>query len=268
MHETASVIVSKYSGEFPRTLSGLCSLPGIGRSTAGSILAAAWDEPAPILDANVRRVLSRFHGVNGPDPTKVTERKMWELATLHTPQENGRNYNQAIMDFGALWCKLTDPKCSQCPVSSYCIAFQKGQVANFPNRKRESSLRTATIRCCVVFDQHFDCLLRQRGSSGTYSRMWDTPEVAENVEPRSFLGQMNLPTSNISLLENVHTNTYRISNQRVTEELTIAKYSIPAMELGTPSNTRWTPMCSLGSVGLPVRAMQRIQLAKTLVESK
>lgn len=268
MHETAHVIVSKYSGEFPRTLSELCSLPGIGRSTAGSILAAAWDEPAPILDANVRRVLSRFHGVNGPDPTKVPERKMWELAALHTPKENGRNYNQAIMDFGALCCTLTNPECSQCPLSSNCIAHQNGQVAEYPRRTRETSLRTVTIKCCVVFDQHFDCLLRLRGSSGTYSRMWDTPEVTDDSEPQALLRQMNLPTSNIYLFDNVHTKTYRISNQRVTEELTIAKYSVPSMELGTPSNTRWTPMRSLRSVGLPVRAMQRIQLAKTLVESK
>ena len=263
-----NVIVSKYSGEFPRTLSELCALPGIGRSTAGSILAAAWDEPAPILDANVRRVLSRFHGVNGPDSTKVTERKMWDLAALHTPQENGRNYNQAIMDFGALWCTLTNPKCSQCPLSSNCIALQKDQVDKFPRRKQETSLRTTTIRCCVVFDQHFDCLLRQRGPAGTYSRMWDTPEIADNIELQALLLQMNLPTSNISLFDNVHTITYRISNQRVTEEVTIAKYSVPSTKLGTPSNTRWTPMRSLKNVGLPVRTLQRIQLAKTLVESQ
>ena len=268
MHESASIIVSKYSGKIPQTLSELCALPGIGRSTAGSILAAAWDEPAPILDANVRRVLSRFHGVNGPDPTKVTERKMWELAASHTPQKHGRDYNQAIMDFGALWCTSTNPRCTQCPLKSKCIAYQNGQVTEFPRRRLETSLRTTSIRCCVVFDQYFDCLLRQRGSSGTYSQMWDTPEVSDSIKPQTLLRQMNLPTSNICMFENVHSNTYRISNQKVTEELTVAKYSVPSMELGTPSNTRWTPMRLLNRVGLPVRAMQRIQLAKTLVESK
>ena len=268
MHETAKVIVTKYAGEFPRSLTELCALPGIGRSTAGSILAAAWNEPAPILDANVRRVLSRFHGVNGPDPTKVSERKMWELATSHTPKTNGRDYNQAIMDFGALWCTLTNPRCAQCPLKSKCIAHRNGQVTEFPRTRRETSLCTTTIRCCVVFDQHFDCLLRQRASSGTYAGMWDTPEVAENSKPQLLLSQMKLPLSNMSLFDCVQTKTYRISNQRVTEELTIAKYSVPAKELGTPSRTRWTSLRSLSRLGLPVRAMQRIQLARTIVETK
>jgi len=268
MSRTADVIVSDYSGKFPKTVSELCSLPGIGRSTAGSIVAAVWNEPATILDANVRRVLSRFHGVNGPDATKVSERDMWNLAESHTPKKSVRDYNQAVMDFGALWCKASSPKCNECPLTSNCVAYQSDQISRFPATKKSAPLHRKTIRPCVVFDQHFDCLLRQRESSGTYARMWDTPEVGDLVRPQNFLLQLNLPKSNVCLFEGVHTNKYRISNQQVTEELTVAKYNLPSKTLGTPSNTRWIPFRLLTRVGLSVRTMQRIELAKSLVETK
>lgn len=268
MHETAGVIANKHSGQFPRTISDLCELPGIGRSTAGAIVAATWDEPAPIVDANVRRVLSRFHGVNGPNSTKITESKLWELAESHTPRENCRNYNQAIMDFGALWCTRTNPQCSECPLKTNCVANRNDQVTEFPAGKRATPVRATTLRVCVVFDQHFDCLLRQRGALGVYAGMWDTPEVPDCTQPKAFLRQMKLPSSSMSLFDIAHTETYRISNQQITEELSIAKYSVPSKELNIPANTRWTPYRSLNSIGLPVRTMQRIQLAKSLVESK
>lgn len=268
MYRTADVIVREYSGKFPKTVSELCSLPGIGRSTAGSIVAAVWNEPATILDANVRRVLSRFHGVNGPDATKISEREMWKLAESHTPQKRARDYNQAVMDFGALWCKVSNPKCNECPLISNCVAYQTDQVSDFPTTKKSAPLQRKTIRPCVVFDQDFNCLLRQRESTGTYAFMWDTPEVADLVQPQNFLLQLSLPKSNVRLFEGVHTNAYRISNQQVTEKLTVAKYNISSKTLGTPLNTRWTAFRSLTRVGLPVRTMQRIKLAKSLVETK
>ncbi len=268
MCRTADVIVKEFSGKFPKTVSELCSLPGIGRSTAGSIVAAVWNEPATILDANVRRVLSRFHGVNGPEASKISERDMWKLAEAHSPTKSARDYNQAVMDFGALWCKVSNPKCTECPLISNCVAYQTDQVSRFPATKKSASLHYRTIRPCVVFDQHFDCLLRQRKSSGTYACMWDTPEVENSVQPQTFLLQMNLPKSSVCLFEGVHTNGYRISNQQISEKLTVAKYNIPSKTLGTPSNTRWTPYRSLESVGLPVKTMQRIQLAKSLVETE
>ncbi|MXW06939.1 MAG: A/G-specific adenine glycosylase [Gammaproteobacteria bacterium] len=267
LHRTADVIVKEYSGEFPKTVSELRSLPGIGRSTAGSIVSAVWNEPAAILDANVRRVLSRFHGVNGPEATKISERELWKLAESHTSIESSRDYNQGIMDFGALWCKVSNPKCNECLLNSNCVAYQTGQVSKFPAKKRNAPLRCTTFRPCVVFDQHFDCLLRQRESSGTYAQMWDTPELGNIVQPQTFLRQLNLPNSNLRLFDIAHTNTYRISNQQVTEKLAVAKYNVPSKNLGTPSHTRWTPFRSLKRLGLPVRAMQRIQLAKSFVEN-
>ena len=268
MHEAAAVILQEHAGKFPRTISELSSLPGIGRSTAGSILASAWNISAPILDANVRRVLARFHGVNGPAATKVTERQLWELTESHTPKHNSRSYNQAIMDFGALWCTRTNPNCTQCPLGTNCFAYQKNQVAEFPAKKIGAPVHLTTIRPCVVFDLSFACLLRQRACSGIYAEMWDTPEITEGTQPKVLLRQLHLPDTGFTLLEGAHTGSYRISNQKITEKLTIAKYNISSIELSTPSNAQWTPFKLLRSVGLPVKTMQRIELARAVVESK
>ena len=268
MHEAAGIIVQKHAGQLPNTMSDLQALPGIGRSTAGSILASAWDISAPILDANVRRVLSRYHGVNGPNDTRITERQLWELAESHTPPQDSRVYNQAIMDFGALWCTQRNPKCAQCPVMAKCTAYQRNQVVEFPASPTSTPVHLTTLSACVVFDSSFACLLRLRGATGTYAHMWDSPELPTDTKVRIFLKQLQLPTSDFTLLERVHEYCYRISNQRVSEKLTIAKYNIPSIELGTPINTQWTSYSSLGSVGLPVRTMQRIELAKNVVESR
>lgn len=268
MHEAACIVVKKYAGKFPKTVSELCSLPGIGRSTAGSILASAWNIPAPILDANVRRVLSRYHGVNGSDSKKSTEGDLWLIAESHTPQLKARIYNQAIMDFGATWCTLSDPQCTRCPISPNCAAYQLDQVAEFPAKKSRSLAHLTTIRPCVVFDKNFACLLRQRGSSGLYATMWDTPDLAKSRQPRAMLRQLQFPTKGVNLLVDVSSGSYRISNQKITEELTIAKYHVASHELGTPANMHWKPFRALSGIGLSVRTMQRIELAKALVESK
>lgn len=268
MHETANLIVSKYAGCFPRTISELCTLPGIGRTTAGSILATAWNIPAPILDANVRRVLSRYHGVNGPTSTRVTDRELWRLAEEHTPQSNARSYNQAIMDFGALWCKRSVPNCQSCPLSTACIAFKNDQVGDFPGRRNDLIARPTNIRPCVVFDHDFDCLLLTRGSSGIYANMWDTPDMGSSRGPTGLLQQLYLPCKNVDLMIDAASYQYQISNKKIYETLSIAKYNISSIELGTPSNARWTPMDLLNTAGLSVRSLQRIELAKALVESE
>lgn len=268
MHKAAGIVVNEYAGHFPKTVSELCSLPGIGRSTAGSMLASMWNMPAPILDANVRRVLSRYHGVNGPDSTKCTEREMWRLAESHTPDEHGRTYNQAIMDFGAMWCTRSNPKCAQCPIGANCTAYQSDKVSEFPAKKSGTLSHVTTIRPCVVFDRDFACLLRQRAPSGIYATMWDTPELTQNTHPKALLQQMEFPIKGVNLQVNVSTCNYRISNQKVNEALTIAKYNVPSNELGTPANRRWIPFHLLRSAGLSVRTMQRIELAKSRLESQ
>src|SRR5215813_5056202 len=112
LHRAAQICVERHGGELPRDFDALAALPGIGRSTAGAILAQAHGLRHPILDGNVKRVLARLHGVRGWPGAARTQAQLWTFAELHTPAERVADYTQAIMDLGATVCTRTRPHCA------------------------------------------------------------------------------------------------------------------------------------------------------------
>ena len=104
LHRCAQLCVEQHNGDLPHSFEALAALPGIGRSTAGAILAQAFGHSYPILDGNVRRVLARFHGVHGWPGQSIVQAELWRLAGQHTPESRAADYTQAIMDLGALVC--------------------------------------------------------------------------------------------------------------------------------------------------------------------
>jgi A/G-specific adenine glycosylase len=129
LHATARTIVRKYKGRFPRRVEELEDLPGIGRYTAGAVASFAYEQPAPILDTNVRRVLDRFFVLRRGSTPTATERRLWGLAEAVIPNGNAWTMNQALMDFGAMVCTARNPKCPRCPVGSLCAFCQRGKSA-------------------------------------------------------------------------------------------------------------------------------------------
>ena len=112
LHRCAQILYETRGGRFPKTVAQLSQLPGIGRSTAGAILSLSMKIPAPILDGNVKRVLTRFHAIEGWAGKTDIQNKLWEIATRFTPDQHVNHYNQAMMDLGATICTRTQPKCS------------------------------------------------------------------------------------------------------------------------------------------------------------
>ena len=115
LHRTAQLCVERHGGELPSDFEALIALPGIGRSTAGAILAQAFNRRHAILDGNVKRVLARFHGIDRWPGETATENRLWTLAEAHTPNERIADYTQAIMDLGASVCVRAKPRCDACP---------------------------------------------------------------------------------------------------------------------------------------------------------
>ena len=122
LHKAAGLVAAG-GGALPTTQAGLEALPGVGRSTAGAILALAMGRAAPILDGNVKRVLARFHGVGGAPNAPETLRAFWGHAKAHTPQTRTAEYTQAIMDLGATLCTRHAPGCPACPLAKRCAAL-------------------------------------------------------------------------------------------------------------------------------------------------
>jgi A/G-specific adenine glycosylase len=162
LHCTAKIIAHEYDGRFPTDFDTLVSLPGIGRSTAGAILALACDERHPILDGNVKRVLTRFHAVSGWPGTTEVERQLWILAERYTPYDNVAQYTQAIMDLGAMICIRRNPHCDKCPVSKECIARIQANQHKFPTPKPRKTLPVRKTVFAILENDQGEILLEQR----------------------------------------------------------------------------------------------------------
>ena len=128
----ARAVVAQHGARVPDTFDELHALPGIGRSTAGAILAQARGARFPILDGNAKRVLARYHAVEGWPGDGAVQEELWLLAERHTPHERVADYTQAIMDLGATLCTRARPACTVCPLSDTCAACRAGTQATYP----------------------------------------------------------------------------------------------------------------------------------------
>lgn len=130
LHAAARTVAEQRGGRFPRRLEEMMALPGVGRYTAGAVVSFAHGEAAPVLDTNVRRVLSRVFVRRRPaSPTKL-DRRLWALAEAAIPRGRAWEFNQSLMDFGATVCTARKPKCGGCPMQSLCAFFERAENAN------------------------------------------------------------------------------------------------------------------------------------------
>jgi A/G-specific adenine glycosylase len=185
LHKTAQIIHEKYQGIFPLDYQQVLALPGIGRSTAGAILAISALQQHPILDGNVKRILSRHFAIEGTQDNPKTTEQLWDLSNKMTPQKRVNHYTQAIMDLGATLCTRTKPKCSICPIARTCKAFIQNQVLKYPGRRTKSkqtrTLKTTTLLMLVQLKPQL-ILLEKRPVKGIWGGLWSLPECPINVD--------------------------------------------------------------------------------------
>jgi len=178
LHRAAQQVRDQHAGRFPDDFEQLLALPGIGRSTAGAILALSVGQRHAILDGNVKRVLARHAAIEGwPGKTEVAA-KLWQRAELCTPQHRVAEYTQAIMDLGATLCTRSKPRCEECPVAADCVARRSDRTADFPGRKARAvkPLRSTTMVLAVRNDAVY---LERRPAAGIWGGLWSLPEVAD-----------------------------------------------------------------------------------------
>ena len=176
LYRAALIIVEQFGGEFPRQFEQILSLPGVGLSTASAICALAYHERRAILDGNVRRVLARYSGIEGWSGNRKVEMQLWRKAEELLPQRDIARYTQAQMDLGAMLCTRNKPKCSVCPVSMDCIAFNSGRVGELPTPRPR---RTVPERHCtfLLIMSGRDILLEKRSPLGIWGGLWCLPQL-------------------------------------------------------------------------------------------
>ncbi len=176
LHAAAKLIMKEHDGELPDSLDRLMQLPGIGRSTAGAILALAHGQRCSILDGNVKRVLARYHACGGWPGESAVLRKLWALAEQHLPDQDISLYTQAIMDLGATVCRRR-PDCTVCPVATGCQARASGNQHAYPGRKSVRKKEQRNVIMLIARLPDGSVYLERRPPRGIWGGLWSFPEI-------------------------------------------------------------------------------------------
>jgi len=188
----AQILMRDHGGRFPAEIEAVNALPGIGRSTAGAILALSRGQRHPILDGNVKRVLGRVFGIAGDPGSADVLAQLWLRAEACTPRTAVAAYTQAIMDLGATVCTRARPACTACPMPDLCVAAREGRQHELPGRKAK---RTRAVREAVLLlvetevDTGRAILLERRPSSGVWGGLWSPPQFADELTALAWAGR-------------------------------------------------------------------------------
>ena len=186
LHKAAQIITTQHNGIFPDRIDDVIALPGIGKSTAGAILAFSKNQRHAILDGNVKRVLCRYYAIEGFPGKRQIELRLWDLADKNTPAKNVGQYTQAIMDLGATVCLRKQPQCDDCPLVDSCAAKMQGIQCELPSPKPKKSKPTKQTLMLVINNEQSEVLLEKRPSTGIWGGLWSFPQCSIDTDINQF----------------------------------------------------------------------------------
>ncbi len=244
LHRAAAEILSTHGGELPESLEALMALPGIGRSTAGAILALSRGQRHPILDGNVKRVLARVHLVEDAAESSAGLKRLWALSEAATPDTRVAAFTQAIMDLGATVCIHANPDCAHCPLSDGCGAFVAGRTSEIPAARRRAPRRLKRTHMLIAMSGG-RVLLERRPQQGIWGGLWAPPEFADEDAVAGFIAGRygDAPFRRLATVPHAFTH-FDLDIEPWLVEL--SKHQDIA-----EGEARWQELASLADVGLP-----------------
>lgn len=261
LHKSAKIIHETYQGKFPEDIDEVIALPGIGRSTAGAILSLALNKHHAILDGNVKRVLARCYQVQGHAGQAIYEKTLWPITNALTPKEGVANFNQAMMDLGAMVCTRSKPTCDVCPLQNTCLANASSEQAHYPQKKPKKIIpEKHTIMVIPRVDQKV--LMEKRPPAGIWGGLWCFLEVSSADELPELLAKLNLKaTTQLALDKFRHTFSHFHLD---IEPIVIDCTKLPAKEISENNTLQWYNLATTASVGLAASTKKLIKQLEQL----
>lgn len=264
LHAAAQRCVERHDGDLPRDIDALTALPGIGRSTAAAILAQAWGERFAILDGNVKRVFSRYHGVAGWPGQPAIEKQLWALAEAQLPQQRLADYTQAQMDLGATLCTRSNPACVLCPLQHGCVARREGRVAELPTRKPGKVLPQRHAHVLWLEDGRGHVLLQRRPPAGIWASLWTLPQADDADTARTwFDAQLR---GDFTAGETLPTIAHAFSHYKLALQPLRWRGIVARAHMRDNDDLRWVPREQLARLGMPAPIRTLLESASPSTE--
>lgn len=255
LHKSAKIIRDQYQGEFPDEIEQVIALPGIGRSTAGAILSLSLHKHHAILDGNVKRVLARCYMVQGHAGQAIYEKTLWPITEALTPADGVANFNQAMMDLGAMICTRSKPSCTTCPISSGCLAYACNEQTNYPQKKPKKKIpEKHTIMVIPRVNQQV--LMEKRPPSGIWGGLWCFLEISDITQLNALLDTLNLKQKTTTALDKFR-HTFSHFHLDI-EPVIIDCDELPAKEISENNTLQWYNLTTNASVGLAASTQKLI----------
>lgn len=252
LHAAARRCVELHGGELPRDFDALHALPGIGRSTAGAILAQAWGDRLAILDGNVKRVFARRHGIHGWPGTPAMEKQLWALADAQlagVPAGRMADYTQAQMDFGATCCTRSSPACLACPLGDGCVALGAGLVHALPTPRPGKVVPEREAIALVLENSRGELLLQRRPPTGIWASLWTLPQADTEAQLRQwFADEVH---GDYDAAEAMPPIVHAFSHYRLHLQPLRLRKVAPRPGVRDNADLRWIGRAELASLGLP-----------------
>jgi A/G-specific adenine glycosylase len=268
LHRAARVLVATHGGTFPRDLAAVRELPGIGRYTAGAIVSIAFDLPAPILEANTVRLLSRLLAFQGDPASTAGQRLLWQAAESLLPRKQAGAFNQALMELGSLVCTPRAPGCDGCPAQLLCGARLQGLVEELP-RLRAKAPSTPVREAAIVIRRGGQVFIRRRTEGERWAGLWDFPrfaiasqhegDLSEELvaRTRELTGMTILPGDRLATLK------HGVTRFRITLECFAAKVVAGRPKKSLPEQCDWVQPAELANYPLSTTGRKISRLLET-----
>jgi len=254
--KTAKICMTQHNAELPQTPEVLATLPGIGESTANAIYSQAYDQPAVILDGNVKRVLARYLAIEGWPGKSAIHRQMWNAAAQLLPAKRGADYTQAIMDLGATVCTRNKPLCDQCPVKQSCQAHVTGTVEQFPHPRPGLKITKKSLQMLILIDKNGNVLLERRPPVGIWGGLWSLPSDDDGCSVTQRLGLENQALTPLTTMQ------HQLTHMQMTIHPLIGHAELLSDGVECSPDQRWFSQQEWPELGLPrpVRDLLQIHL--------
>lgn len=221
LHATAKYIAYELNGEFPNNYKELLKLKGVGDYTAAAIASICYGEEVPVVDGNVYRVLSRYFGVETDISSSPAKAEFREIAAQHLPVGKASEFNQAMMEFGALQCVPKNPDCANCVLSLGCVAYNTGKVSSLPVKLKKTKVTNRYFNYIVINDKEGSSVINKRSGKGIWHNLYEFPLIeTEEAVPEHEMNEiikdyegLSFQPQNVTLL--VDTVIHKLSHQHL-----------------------------------------------------